>query len=153
MALGALEQLLRAVGRCEFDLVPARELVEKRGVVAERLAQVIARRDLFAPLVDLQVFFTDAARPKAIHERTIAIVLRRFLICAFYDDLHLANRERAHDAVLVVRHSLANLVERVHHEGAVGDDRLVDRLASEDEQFGVFQSFHVDAVAIDREYG
>src|SRR5699024_10027582 len=60
------------------------------------------RRNLFIPLIQLRLFFAHTARPKAIHQYSITIIVARSFISAFYYDRFHKNSfigcERADDA-------------------------------------------------------
>src|ERR1041385_6273267 len=58
------------------------------------------------------------------------------------------SRDLAEAASLVVEHGLADLAGRVHDEGTVADDRLVERLAGDEQKLGALVRRDRDPVAV-----
>src|SRR6185437_6732135 len=60
--------------------VALRELLPARLVVPEPAAELVARRDLLHPAVDLERLLAHAPRPEPVHEHPVAVAGRRLLV-------------------------------------------------------------------------
>src|SRR5579885_282549 len=64
------------------------KLIPFRRIVAEPLAQRVARRDVFHPSLDFESLFLNAARPQAIDQVTRAVAGRRWIVRSLDLDAH-----------------------------------------------------------------